>query len=167
MRNGSEVKRYHTQRTLRQQTVGAHSFNMLLLLEQVSPGARREVYQHILHHDLPELFTGDIPGPAKKASVDLGLVLEGLEQDLAPLYQDCGLTVDEERLVKWLDKIELLFWCQEEVMMGNTFATEPIEVVLGWLEKTPPPNLECRQLYVELLESIDLNVSPVIERRPS
>jgi 5'-deoxynucleotidase YfbR-like HD superfamily hydrolase len=132
-RDAAEVRRYHTKRVLREQSIGAHSFNMLMLLNLVAPDARKEVFVSIMHHDLPELMTGDIPAPIKKMHDMLGPLMDQIESELAPLFKDCGLTDEEERLVKWVDRMELVLWCLEEVRLGNTYCAETAEKGMMWI----------------------------------
>lgn len=132
-RDAGAVKRYHTKRTLRTQDVAQHTFGMLMLVRQVCPGARKDVYDAILHHDLPELFTGDIPAPIKRASPQIGLALELLERELTPLHAEFNLTADEEALVKWADRMELVLWAMEEFELGNRGASAVVQRGLGWI----------------------------------
>lgn len=162
MRDAAAVKRYHTQRTIRQQPVGEHSFGMLLLIDQVYPECRKEVWRAIMHHDLPELMTGDMPGPMKRASPQLGVLMEELEQDLAPLYQDIDLSTHEVAVIKWCDKVELVLWCLEEAKMGNLYALDPVVTALGWMAEAKHPNKACEELMFELVAYV--NTFP-IERK--
>ena len=153
-RDAAEVKRYHTQRTLRQQTIGAHSFNMLLLLDQVAPGARKEVWQAVMHHDLPELFTGDMPAPIKRLHPELKVVMQEAEEDLVPLYRDLFLTVAEERLVKFCDTLELVLWCMEELRMGNICVKVCIVNGITWLWSTPIDLGDTAQAQYSILRAV-------------
>jgi len=132
-RDAADVRRYHTKRVLRDQSIGAHSFNMLMLINLVAPDARKEVFVAVMHHDLPELMTGDIPAPIKKMHDMLGPLMDQIESGLAPLFKDCGLTDEEERLVKWADRMELVLWCLEEVRLGNTYCAETAEKGMMWI----------------------------------
>ncbi len=88
-----------------------------------------------LFHDLPEVYTGDMPTPVKyfndttkssyknveKAAVNL--LLEKLPPELAPVYGDL-LRFEEtdpelKRLVKCADKLAALIKCIEEERSGN------------------------------------------------
>lgn len=139
-RDAADTLRYHTQRTLRSQTVGQHTFNMLMLLQLVAPDSRKEVLQAVMFHDLPEKFTGDTPAPIKRASPALKVLLDELEMDLAPLYQDFSLTPDEHALVKWVDLMELAMFGLEELKMGNRYAEEVASNGLQWLIAVKAPN---------------------------
>lgn len=130
MRDAAAVKRWHTKRVLKEQSVGAHSFNMLLLLMEVWPDHPHRVMKACIHHDLPELITGDIPAPVKWRSTQMAIMLEEMEKGTGPLYQDFGLTSMEESVVKWCDSAELALYCLEELQMGNTFVATTIAAIL-------------------------------------
>lgn len=149
-RDAGQVKRYHVKRTHRIQTVAEHTFGMLMLIKQVAPHSSKDLYNAILHHDLPELFTGDVPGPIKRAHPDLGPLLDSIEEGLAPLYQDITLIPSEQWLLKWADRMELTMWCLEEIRMGNTNIATTARRGLGWILASPV--LPCaRQLTQEVV----------------
>lgn len=137
MRDAAAVQRYHTVRTLRQQTLADHTFGVMMLIRHIYPDARREVYLAAMHHDLPEFVTGDMPAPAKAASPALAILLEEAERGTAPLYEEFGLTPHEESVLKWCDYMELVLWCLEEVQMGNAYAGPPARKALTWLRLHP------------------------------
>ena len=133
MRDAAAVKRYHTVRTLREQSVGAHTFGLMQLLNQVYPTARKEVFLAAMHHDLPELVTGDIPAPVKRQIPRMAVLLGEAERGTAPLYQDFDLNGFEEAVLKWCDLMELVLWCLEELQLGNSYAVHPCTKGLQWL----------------------------------
>lgn len=148
-RDAGEVKRYHTQRTHRTQSLAEHTFNMLMLVKQVQqsrPGhvfRAQRVYEAIMHHDLPELYTGDVPATVKRASPGLKALLDKAEEQFVPLYQDFQLSPCEEVLIKWADRIESVLWCMEEISMGNKAMAQLVRRLLGWLLLAPiPPGAE-------------------------
>lgn len=163
-RDAGAVDRYHVKRTIRRQSVGEHSFGVLMLIKQVLetgylPQYRETlVYNHVLHHDLPELFTGDTPGPVKRANVALGLALQRVEEELAPLYREYCLNSEEGALVKWADRMELVLWCLEEVRMGNSFAEEIVARGLGWIlaSRIPDCALELTHQVVADAQSVGI-----------
>lgn len=138
-RDAGAVKRYHVKRTHRQQSVAEHTFGMLMLVKQVTGGERADyrmvaLYEAILHHDLPELFTGDIPAPIKRAHPDLGPLMNSIEEGLYPLYRDTTTLYDlDYALLKWADRMDLVLWCLEEVRMGNTNLKTTVARGLGWI----------------------------------
>jgi 5'-deoxynucleotidase YfbR-like HD superfamily hydrolase len=135
-RDAGGVKRYHTQRTIRTQTVAEHSFGVCMLIRQVQPDCSRTLLFAALHHDLPELMTGDIPAPAKRAHPQMDTYLEEFEASLHPLYFNTAfLTAEEAALLKWADTMELVLWCLEEWRMGNHSVNmgDMIRRALGWV----------------------------------
>lgn len=165
-RDAGAVKRYHVKRTHRIQTIAEHTFGMLMLVKQVNEfdgflGDRiSSVYDAILHHDLPELMTGDVPAPIKRAHPELGPLMDSIEQDLHPLYRDHGLSPDEEALIKWADRMELVLWCLEEVRLGNSYAKPTVARGLGWILAARMPD-RCRVLTGEVVKSaLDLGIVP-------
>lgn len=149
-RDAGQVKRWHVKRTHRTQTVAEHTFGMLMLVKQMveedstgfEPFEVLDLYNAILHHDLPELMTGDIPAPIKRAHPQLGPILEIVEAELAPLYRDFDLTQNQAVMLKWADRMELVLWCVEEYEMGNRNTKATIERGLGWIMQAQMP-LNC------------------------
>lgn len=166
-RDAGAVKRYHVKRTIRQQTVAEHTFGMLMLVKQVTEGygayglqARASLYEAIMHHDLPELMTGDVPAPIKRAHPELGPLIDSIEQDMYPLYRELTLTQEEASLLKWADRMELVLWCLEEYRMGNTYVKDTIRRGIGWILAGHMPDC-CRKLTQEVIdELLTLDITP-------
>lgn len=136
LRDAAATTRYHTKRTIRHQNLAAHSFGVMQLLHHVWPECRKELLLAGMFHDLPEYVTGDVPAPVKRNCPQLATVLEEVEKGTAPLYQDFGLSVAEEMVLRWADTMELCLWCHEEVTMGNGYCIETMKRGLGWCEDT-------------------------------
>lgn len=143
-RDAGAVKRFHTQRTHRSQSLAEHTFNVMMLLKRTAalpPDRMCILYEAALHHDLPELFTGDIPAPVKRSSMELAQSLSDLESDLHPLYRNNDdLTEYEAALLCWADRAELVLWCLEELRMGNTFVIPMVSRALGWIRASAKPH---------------------------
>lgn len=120
LRDAAAVKRYHTKRTVRAQTNGQHSFDMLTLLLTVLPFCSKQLMLAVMLHDLPELVTGDTPGPAKRSNPVLSNALADMEESTGILfYSGQHLTEEERTILKWLDRMEAVLWCMEEYQLGN------------------------------------------------
>jgi 5'-deoxynucleotidase YfbR-like HD superfamily hydrolase len=166
-RDAGAVKRYHVKRTHRTQTIAEHTFGMLMLVKQVTEGlgeyglqSRATLYEAILHHDLPELMTGDVPAPIKRVHPELGPLMDSIEQDLYPLYRDYTLTQEEAALLKWADRMELVLWCLEEFKMGNTYTKPTVARGLGWILASYLPEC-CHALTGEAVEEArSLGIEP-------
>lgn len=170
-RDAADVIRYHTKRVQRNQTIGQHSFNMMMLVQQVSPDCRKEVLLAIMHHDLPELMTGDIPAPIKRMHDRLGPLMDEIEQDLAPLYKEFGLTPEEEQLVKWADRMELVLWCIEEYKLGNSYTRETAQIGMQWILEarvgfTPVGGVQLADQLTNDVVTEMLNMGMTISVRP-
>lgn len=134
MRAAGDIRRYHTTRTLRPQSVAAHTWGMLLALMTVNEGDDAVLMQAVMLHDAAELATGDVPAPAKWKSPPLAAALHEMEREFDELHGLTGLyeelTERQRWLLKWSDIYELTCWCLEEVNMGNTYALELLQN--GW-----------------------------------
>lgn len=68
----AHVKRWHIVETVRAQTVAEHSFNVLLIAEEIGRLLKLPEEQicrirtYAIHHDIPEVVIGDMPTPTKK-----------------------------------------------------------------------------------------------------
>lgn len=165
-RDAGAVKRYHVKRTHRYQTIAEHTFGMLMLVKQVTAGKlsderKVDLYEAILHHDLPELFTGDIPAPIKRVHPDLGPLMDSIEEGLTPLYMNVeDLFPEDAVLVKWADRMELVLWCLEEVRMGNTNLIPTVARGLGWILAVRIP--DCAQALTEevVADALTVGIAP-------
>lgn len=66
----SNIKRFAIVKTIHEQSVAEHSFNVCMIARAICKYAGIEddsrVIKYALDHDLDEVFTGDLPTPAKK-----------------------------------------------------------------------------------------------------
>lgn len=85
-----------------------------------------------LYHDVPEIFTGDIPTPVKYYSEETHVSYAAVESaaldklftmlpaELRPSYESLfEYSDDEKRLIKAADKICALLKCRDEAHFGN------------------------------------------------
>jgi 5'-deoxynucleotidase YfbR-like HD superfamily hydrolase len=117
---GSEVKRYHTVRTLTTETVGHHSHGVAMLCLLLNPDASVHLLTAALYHDLAECVTGDIPSPAKRL-YGIGNQVSELEDKL---LSDHGVSMPqlmpfEKRILKLADIAQGALFCTREVELGN------------------------------------------------
>lgn len=118
--SGSETKRYHTVRTLQEETVGHHSHQVAMFCALLSSGRpSTELLLAALTHDLAEYVLGDIPSPAKR-QYGIGDQVNELEERL---LTDVGLNVtlaeSEKRILKLADIFQGMTTCLREIQMGN------------------------------------------------
>ena len=111
-----------------EQNVAAHTWGLVMIMVDLFPDVSKEAILFALRHDVPEVATGDIPANVKWANPDLEKTLETLEQNFMHdmgwthrLFSDGGAPyhAKEELYLKFADRIELLFYCLEQMYMGN------------------------------------------------
>lgn len=123
LRKGGDVVRWHGEVwTGPRQTVGHHTFGVLLLLFDIAPDSIAPcLIQAALYHDLAEQIIGDIPAPTKWALRDFGKAVSDLESGvLRRLKVDTGgLTLWDRQLLKVADFLEVCFAATEQYLRGN------------------------------------------------
>lgn len=100
-----------------------------------------------LFHDVPEIFTGDIPTPVKYYSEEthssyaavedaaLDKLFTMLPSELRPSYEELfDYTPDEKKLIKAADKICALLKCRDESHFGNPEFSEAEKLLLQNLQ---------------------------------
>jgi len=173
------IKRYGLFFTFRKQSVAAHTFNVMFLafmiledLERelgVEPCRKlgldwRELTLRAMLHDFPEAFTDDIYGNLKARHPELENVLKIVERkelqeffegsSLARLTVLCLETNDEiGQLVKFCDYLERLFFCEEELELGNEEFYEHLERTRSSVSRLFLENITLQRspLLVELM----------------
>lgn len=110
-----------------------------------------------LYHDVPEIFTGDLPTPVKyfspemrksyaeieKTAVDnlISKLPEDLKGDIAPYLSESG-TEEEIKLVKTADKLCAYIKCISEEYNGNPEFQQAKAATERSLEKLASPELD-------------------------
>lgn len=118
---GSEVKRYHTVRTICEETVGHHSHGVAMLcLLLTDYEASSQLLYAALIHDLAESVTGDIPSPTKR-EYGIGEQVTNLEERLlkGAGFSLPELSKREQRVLKLADIAQGALFCVREVELGN------------------------------------------------
>lgn len=116
------VSRFHTLPGVVNQTIAEHSGRVALLVWLLTEGkCRAALLWAALTHDLPEAVTGDVPAPAKWASVTLGPALAELESRVVQAWGLNGidLTEDERSTLDLADCLDGMFTCIQERRSGN------------------------------------------------
>ena len=109
------INRYHTVPLggLRQ-TVGAHSYAVVGLLDQLWDNCSKNLLLSALYHDVPEIVLGDIPATAKWSYPDVQKVFKKAEQKvMKDLDIDFVLTDRELNRLKMADMLELVMYCHK------------------------------------------------------
>jgi hypothetical protein len=109
------VKRWHCSldRALRESgdTTASHQWRCAMLLMMLHPLPSAHLLACVLTHDVPEIVTGDVPGPAKAGM--LGEVLAMAEAQVAESF---GLPMPTDKDTRWLslvDRLDAYLWARE------------------------------------------------------
>jgi len=119
MLRGGEVSRFHTVQTLKQESVGQHSFGVAWFCHLISPQCRKELILAALAHDLAEQEVGDLPAPTKrkfKISESFGAVEDGILEEAGFGFE---LSDAEKRTMKFADCFQGMLFCIRERSLGN------------------------------------------------
>jgi 5'-deoxynucleotidase YfbR-like HD superfamily hydrolase len=128
-RIAGEVQRYHTWPHSREQSVGEHTWQVMRILSIIYPGASVNLLHYAIFHDVAEVFTGDLPYPIKKNHPQLSLYLDAIETDVMKHIRKTWdilpwhpLSVNEAKIFKLAEYIEMWEWAISERLRGNQFA---------------------------------------------
>lgn len=120
LRAAGAVKRFHTIPTHGEQTIAEHSYHMCLILTQIADNPSPELFKAALYHDLPESVTGDIPAPTKWRYPKLAEELEVAELEFIRRNNiNVELTDREWLALKYADMAELVYYCIDQLNLGN------------------------------------------------
>jgi|TARA_R110001592_G_scaffold17251_3_gene73093 5'-deoxynucleotidase YfbR-like HD superfamily hydrolase len=109
------INRYHTVPLggLRQ-TVGAHSYAVVVLLDQLWDNCSKNLLLSALYHDVPEIVLGDIPATAKWEYPELKKAFKKAEDKVSKeLGIEFVLTTKELNRLKMADMLELVMYCHK------------------------------------------------------
>lgn len=122
---GGNVKRYHTMRTLMEDTVGHHSYNVACIIMHLRPDASAALLRAGLKHDMAEHKLGDMPAPAKR---ELGIRTEFANRENMAM-EAVGIAVEplpkeDAWVLKLADALDGMRFCIQERTMGNRLVEE-------------------------------------------
>ena len=120
IRNGYNVKRFHTTPRNQQETNGHHSANVCAIILRLDPDCSKDLLVAALMHDVPEAYTGDVPAPFKWDTPSIKAALSGGEFDYIRdnRIPNPKLTAEEVKLLKLADMMDLIFSSLEEMGRG-------------------------------------------------
>lgn len=149
---GTYTKRFHTQPTIHNETVGHHTALVCGLLSLLYPECRKEVLVHALYHDIAEAITGDIPSPSKRAGyVDRSaLALAEHQLTLQHGINVPQLTGEEHHILKVCDILSGMITCAHEIKMGNTHMRVALSNFASYFEEMDCTNERAIAYWREL-----------------
>lgn len=109
------VRRWHNNidKALRESgdDTASHQWRCAMLLMMLHPLPSAHLLACVLTHDVPEIVTGDMPGPMKTGA--LAALMASAEVQVAEGF---ALPIPQERDVQWLalvDKLDAYLWVRE------------------------------------------------------
>lgn len=121
------VKRWHTENIVGEQTVGSHSFGVVLLLLLLHPEPTQTLLRAAAFHDLAEKWTGDLPTQLKWSHPELRAEHDRVEEACEKhkdIYMDDALTQIEKNWLKACDMLDAYMFATRQLNMGNTMLTD-------------------------------------------
>jgi len=121
LRRAGNVKRFHTVQTVGgTPTVGAHSWGVAVLLDEIWQDCTKTLLQAALYHDVAEAILGDVPATAKW---DYPTFANAIAEAEAEIEKEMGftfmLTTEQKARLKMCDMLELVLYSFEQIKMGN------------------------------------------------
>lgn len=127
LQSGS-VMRYHNTMIDRKQTLDQHSWEVAIILDYIYPEASKELLIYALVHDAPELYSGDVPAPAKRDVPGLKDLMDMVEKNYAKnalKLAENGFSEKDLLAVKYADILSGIWFTFNRMKAGDTKA-EPI-----------------------------------------
>lgn len=128
LRDLAHVPRWGILRRVRQQSVAEHSFFVAVYAIEIAEfiewgGDYYTLIRHALSHDMPEVRTGDLPGPTKRAILDAAR-LETFEDrtmfDLFPShYSFYRINGESHAIMTVADRLDATLFLADEANLGN------------------------------------------------
>lgn len=142
LRASGHVKRWHTIRTLTQQTVAEHSGQALTLLLMLHPNPSLDLIKATLWHDSAERVVGDVPAPALRANPTFKReYLRAEEMAVLDNHPSAmiRLTAEEDLWLKAVDRLEAFLHAHDEIKLGNTTVNDIFQRAYSYLVNNDPP----------------------------
>jgi len=150
------IKRYHTHYIVGEQTVASHAYGVAQIVRHLTnENCSKQLIMAALDHDTMEFFTGDIPFPAKKNFNELDKVLDGIEEQLSDQHEFIyNLTDKEKTVLKTADLLEMAFFGEYQMSLGNRHGREILEATTLAIKKLPSAEVpqEAKDLVIKLEE---------------
>ena len=147
----SAVKRYHTTPTIGNQTIGEHSYRMLLVLYAVCTPSP-ELIKATVYHDVPEIEVSDVSFMTKKKWPKVAESIAEAEDDFCNRYAiHVELCENDLRLLKFADMWELVQYAIDQINLGNRNMIAIGERGVQFLKDMPFISSACDKLitYIE------------------
>lgn len=147
----TQIKRYAICHTNRDQSVAEHSFNVLLIALELARAGDVDpfsIVDYAIHHDMDEVYTGDIPSSFKRTLLKHVPAAKPLVQ--APYEVDPVI----KAVVKLADYLEAIYYVREfgGSRLASGILTDIRRNFFAELESSPaPPACITRAKELELV----------------
>ena len=125
-----KVNRIHTEPGIHQENLAEHSHGVAMCLILLHPNPHGNLLKAALLHDLGEFKTGDIPSPAKKASVEIE---KWCEDQQNAFFSSIGvafpeLSKQDSIALHIADKFDFAMWAYYEWLRGSRITKTYVEM---------------------------------------
>lgn len=131
----SDLVRYNGRFRLKDESIAEHSFyvayNVIEICKQynLSDNIKSKALEYAVIHDIPEVYTSDLPYPIKRDNEDLSVILEKVElkymEESMPTMYDAFLELQSNKesiehiVLKLADTISVVQYTAREITLGN------------------------------------------------
>ncbi len=118
---GGHLRRWHCSDIIGDERVDSHTWGMVSLILILHPDPSMRLIRAVQFHDAGEMFSGDIPHPAKVAVPSLGAG----DKEVASRWSAVTglgnekLSLDEEWWLRFVDSAQAFLFAWRQVTMGN------------------------------------------------
>ena len=124
--HSGEVVRFHNHVGIDKQKNSSHQWGVALIIQHVYPQCSKELLLAAMTHDCAEYYIGDIPSPVKWDNPELKEMLSQIEKKWEESNGvDFDLNFEEKLVLKIGDTLEGMWYCVQQVRLGNINAKRP------------------------------------------
>lgn len=133
-RQAGKVRRWHTENTVRQQTISDHVYNLMRIYLYIWGNPEPSLVCRMMFHDFEEFYLGDLPHWAA-CIPDFKTAYKKAEGELLSEFMEIPSSHAYDHRIKICDWIEALEFMMDECMLGNDHLFERMEKLYQKLEK--------------------------------
>lgn len=145
---GLRTLRYHTESTIKQESIGAHVGFMVGAAFLLYGNPSSALLKAIAFHDHAEQVTGDSPSPSKRVFPAIKSALTQAEALFSEEFHipngESELDPEDLRRLKVLDRISGIAFSAHELELGNKSVVHVLDNFLNYLGETLPTINELR-----------------------
>lgn len=156
---GGHLRRWHANDIIGEERVDSHTWGMVSLILILHPKPSVELIAAVQFHDAGEMFSGDIPSPAKSAIPALGAA----DKEIAARWTAVTglgageLSPEDQWWLGFVDAAQAWLFSRRQVATGNSLmvlTAKRIAEVCKSMMGSAPPGAEDAWLHVDLADPI-------------